>query len=67
MTGVLTRFLRDVRLVPIVLTATIALFALKALGLVLDAGYLFDTLAAGTAAMGRLPARSRRPGRPRRR
>jgi hypothetical protein len=45
MTGVLTRFLRDVRLVPIVLTATIALFALKALGLVLDAGYLFDTLA----------------------
>jgi flagellar motility protein MotE (MotC chaperone) len=42
MTGFLIRFLRDVRLVPIVLIATMALFALKALGLVLDGGYLFD-------------------------
>jgi flagellar motility protein MotE (MotC chaperone) len=42
MSGVLISVLRNVRLVPIVLTATIALFALKALGLVLDAGYLFD-------------------------
>jgi flagellar motility protein MotE (MotC chaperone) len=42
MTGFLIRLLRDVRLVPVVLIATIALFALKALGLVLDGGYLFD-------------------------
>jgi flagellar motility protein MotE (MotC chaperone) len=42
MTGFLIRSLRDVRLVPVVLVATIALFALKALGLVLDGGYLFD-------------------------
>jgi len=42
MTGFLIRFLRDLRLVPVVLIATIALFALKALGLVLDGGYLFD-------------------------
>jgi flagellar motility protein MotE (MotC chaperone) len=40
----LIRLLRDVRLVPIVLIATIALFALKTLGLVLDGGYLFDSL-----------------------
>jgi flagellar motility protein MotE (MotC chaperone) len=37
----LTRILRDVRLVPVVLAATVALFALKSLGLVLDSGYLF--------------------------
>jgi flagellar motility protein MotE (MotC chaperone) len=42
MTGFLIRSLRGVRLVPVVLIATIALFALKALGLVLDGGYLFD-------------------------
>jgi flagellar motility protein MotE (MotC chaperone) len=47
MIGVLIRLLRDLRLVPVVLIATIALFALKALGLVLDGGYLFDGLAAG--------------------
>jgi flagellar motility protein MotE (MotC chaperone) len=34
--------LRGVRLVPIVLVATAALFGLKALGLILDSGYLFD-------------------------
>jgi flagellar motility protein MotE (MotC chaperone) len=34
--------LRDLRLVPIVLVATIALFSLKALGLLLDGGYLLD-------------------------
>jgi flagellar motility protein MotE (MotC chaperone) len=45
MSGLLIRSLRGVRLVPIVLVATIALFALKALGLVLDGGYLFDNLA----------------------
>jgi flagellar motility protein MotE (MotC chaperone) len=33
------RFLRDVRLIPIVLVATISLFALKVSGLVFDGGY----------------------------
>jgi flagellar motility protein MotE (MotC chaperone) len=42
MTGFLLRSLRGVRLVPVVLVATIALFTLKALGLVVDGGYLFD-------------------------
>jgi flagellar motility protein MotE (MotC chaperone) len=42
MTGFLIPLLRDLRLMPIVLVATVALFALKALGLVLDGGYLFD-------------------------
>jgi flagellar motility protein MotE (MotC chaperone) len=42
MTGSLLRFVREVRLVPVVLIATIALFSLKALGLILDGGYLFD-------------------------
>jgi len=46
MTGLFVRLLREVRLVPIVLIATIALFALKALGLALDGGYLFDNVAA---------------------
>src|SRR5580704_1133107 len=46
-TGLFIGFLRDLRLVPIVLMATIALFALKALGLVLDGGYLFDNLKNG--------------------
>jgi flagellar motility protein MotE (MotC chaperone) len=36
------RFLRDVRLVPIVLFATISLFALKTIGLVLDGHYTLD-------------------------
>jgi len=38
----LIRLLRDARLVPVVLVATIALFALKSLGLILDSGYLLD-------------------------
>ena len=38
----LIRLLRDVRLVPVVLVATIALFSLKSLGLILDSGYLLD-------------------------
>jgi flagellar motility protein MotE (MotC chaperone) len=42
MISFLIGFLREVRLVPIVLIATVALFALKVLGLVLDNGYLFD-------------------------
>jgi flagellar motility protein MotE (MotC chaperone) len=45
MIRLLIRFLRDVRLLPIVLIAIISLFALKTLGLVLDGGYLFDNLA----------------------
>jgi len=47
MTGFLIRSLREVRLVPVVLAATIALFALKALGLVLDGGYLFENVSSG--------------------
>jgi flagellar motility protein MotE (MotC chaperone) len=47
MSGLLVRILRDIRLVPIVLIATIALFALKTLGLVLDAPDLFAQLVAG--------------------
>jgi flagellar motility protein MotE (MotC chaperone) len=38
----LIHVLRDVRLVPVVLVATIALFSLKSLGLILDSGYLLD-------------------------
>jgi flagellar motility protein MotE (MotC chaperone) len=45
MIGLLIHFLRGLRLVPVVLVAVIALFALKALGLVLDGGYLFDNVA----------------------
>jgi flagellar motility protein MotE (MotC chaperone) len=36
----LIQVLREVRLVPVVLVATIALFSLKSLGLILDGGYL---------------------------
>ena len=39
------RFLRDFRLVPIVLFATISLFALKAVGLLIDGHYTLDDLA----------------------
>ena len=48
MTRLLIRFLRDVRLVPIVLVAIVSLFALKTLGLLLDGGYLFDNVAGQT-------------------
>lgn len=50
MTELLIRFLRDIRLVPIVLVAIVALFALKTLGLVLDGGYLFDPVATQAGA-----------------
>jgi flagellar motility protein MotE (MotC chaperone) len=40
----LIQVLRDVRLVPVVLVATIALFSLKSLGLILDSGYLLDAV-----------------------
>lgn len=43
--GLLIRLLRDLRLVPLVLAATIALFALKSFGLILDGGYLFQNVA----------------------
>jgi hypothetical protein len=36
------RWVRDFRLVPIVLFATISLFALKAVGLLIDGRYLLD-------------------------
>lgn len=54
------RLLRDFRLIPIVLVAAIALFALKALGLVFDGGYTLAQLrgAAGDRAdvTGSVPA-----------
>jgi flagellar motility protein MotE (MotC chaperone) len=45
----MTRFIRDFRLIPIVLIATISLFALKSLGLVFDGGYLFGEPPSRTA------------------
>ena len=51
MSGFVIRILRDIRLVPIVLIATVALFALKTLGLVLDAPALFAHLAGGADKM----------------
>jgi flagellar motility protein MotE (MotC chaperone) len=65
----LMRSLGGVRLVPVVLIAITALFALKALGLVLDGGYLFDNSSdvrdgreiTGTIA-GSNPAGSKPPG-----
>jgi len=59
MTGFLLRSLRDLRLVPVVLIATIALFALKALGLVLDGGYLFDHGRDDMGITGRTAARGK--------
>ena len=44
------RRLRDFRLVPVVLAAIIALFALKTLGLVLDGGYTLGELGADDAS-----------------
>ena len=45
------RFLRDVRLIPVVLVATVCLFVLKVSGLVLDGGYtLGERLAANSDA-----------------
>ncbi len=42
----MSRLLRDVRLVPIVLVAIICLFALKTVGLIFDGGYTLNELAA---------------------
>ena len=62
MSSFLLRSLRGVRLVPVVLAATIALFALKALGLVLDGGSLFDNGRDDTEITGTIAAP--RPGVP---
>jgi hypothetical protein len=45
----MTRFIRDFRLIPIVLIATISLFALKSLGLLFGGGYLFGDAPSRTA------------------
>jgi flagellar motility protein MotE (MotC chaperone) len=66
----LIRSLGGVRLVPVVLIAITALFALKALGLVLDGGYLFNNSSdveitgtiAGSNRAGANPAGSKPPG-----
>lgn len=42
------RLIRDFRLVPLVLLATLALFALKTLGLVIEGGYTFSELTGRT-------------------
>jgi flagellar motility protein MotE (MotC chaperone) len=55
-------FLRELRLVPIVLIATGALFALKALGLVLDNDYLFDGTAGSDADKAKIIAVAAPPG-----
>jgi flagellar motility protein MotE (MotC chaperone) len=56
----LIQILRDIRLVPVVLVATIALFSLKSLGLILDGGYLLDGARDDdveiTGAIGKAPA-----------
>ena len=69
------RFIRDFRLIPVVLIATICLFALKSFGLVFDGGYLFGDApgrnaaktsispARSAEARTALPRRSRRSGR----
>jgi flagellar motility protein MotE (MotC chaperone) len=59
------RLLRDFRLIPLVLVAAIALFALKALGLIFDGGYTFAQLRGTTAdqadVTGSVPAQSPAP------
>ena len=56
----MTRFLRDFRLVPIVLLATISLFALKTIGLVIDGHYTLDPAVDDAADItGSVAARSR--------
>jgi hypothetical protein len=53
------RILRDFRLIPIVLTAIICLFVLKATGLVLDGGYMLGD-PTKTRARHRKPKKRRR-------
>ncbi|HVY58794.1 MAG TPA: flagellar protein FlbB [Xanthobacteraceae bacterium] len=63
----MTRFLRNVRLVPIVLAATMCLFGLKVVGILLDGGYtLADPPARpdGLAAPGSAVVAHTRPGAP---
>src|SRR5438445_534532 len=54
----MTRLLRDFRLIPIVLFATISLFALKTIGLVIDGHYTLDATGVDEAAdiTGTIPA-----------
>jgi flagellar motility protein MotE (MotC chaperone) len=62
------RFVRDFRLIPVVLVATICLFALKTLGLWFDGGYtlanLIDRNAGDPADITGSVASSRQPGSP---
>ena len=45
------RMLRDLRLLPVVLAASVALLSLKMLGLVLDGGYIFDSMPTGESTV----------------
>jgi flagellar motility protein MotE (MotC chaperone) len=51
----MTRFWRDVRLIPLVLVATISLFGLKVSGLVFDGGYTLGERLAGADKTGLTP------------
>jgi flagellar motility protein MotE (MotC chaperone) len=55
------RFLREIRLVPIVLFATISLFALKTIGLVLDGHYTLDDPDLTGTIPGAMPGAPNRP------
>jgi len=58
----MTRWLRNVRLIPIALVATMCLFALKVFGIVLDGGYtLTDSPSDGLAAPGSVVVTEGRP------
>jgi flagellar motility protein MotE (MotC chaperone) len=57
------RFIRDFRLIPIVLIATISLFVLKSLGLVFGGGYLFDVPPGHNAEESDVTGSVSRPGR----
>ena len=58
----MTRMLRDVRLIPIVLFATISLLALKVSGLVFDGGYtLAERMGARYSADAQAPTQDRVP------
>ncbi|HET7192798.1 MAG TPA: flagellar protein FlbB [Pseudolabrys sp.] len=61
----MTRFARDVRLIPIVLFATISLLALKVSGLVFDGGYtLAERLQTRTKPVPEVTASTREAGNP---
>jgi len=62
----MTRLLRDFRLVPIVLFATISLFALKTIGLVIDGHYTLDATSVNEGAdiTGTIPSTGGSPSPP---